>query len=172
MSNGLFQVWNLKFCLFIYGFVSHPRTFGDVTIAEEGLQNLGLYSALRAFEQGGIFITPAVTRDLGFLVLIRRNTPFSHLIFTFCYIPYYILLQYWSSSFPCHETMNTDDMPLIVVTSHNMTSQYKSTPRRTVHCFVTSCWQRQRSSVNSYTPIGLSHKITIKWKNTLSKWLS
>jgi hypothetical protein len=29
---------------------------GDVTIIGEGLQNLGLCSALRAFEQGGIFI--------------------------------------------------------------------------------------------------------------------
>jgi hypothetical protein len=28
------------------------------TIAGEGLQNLGLCSALRAFEQGGIFIVP------------------------------------------------------------------------------------------------------------------
>jgi hypothetical protein len=33
-------------------------TYGDVTIASEGLQNLGLCSALRAFEQGGIFIVP------------------------------------------------------------------------------------------------------------------
>jgi hypothetical protein len=32
--------------------------YGDVTIAGEGLQNLGLCSALRAFEQGGIFIVP------------------------------------------------------------------------------------------------------------------
>jgi hypothetical protein len=32
--------------------------YGDVTIAGEGLQNLGLCSALRAFEQGGIFILP------------------------------------------------------------------------------------------------------------------
>jgi hypothetical protein len=32
--------------------------YGDVTIAGEGLQNLGLYSALRAFEQGGIFFVP------------------------------------------------------------------------------------------------------------------
>jgi hypothetical protein len=31
--------------------------YGDVTIAGEGLQNLGLWSALRAFEQRGIFIT-------------------------------------------------------------------------------------------------------------------
>jgi hypothetical protein len=30
--------------------------YGDVTITGEGLQNLGLCSALRAFEQGGIFI--------------------------------------------------------------------------------------------------------------------
>jgi hypothetical protein len=30
----------------------------DVTIAGEGLQNLGLCSALRAFEQEGIFIVP------------------------------------------------------------------------------------------------------------------
>jgi hypothetical protein len=32
--------------------------YGDVTIAGEGLQNLGQCSALRAFEQGGIFIVP------------------------------------------------------------------------------------------------------------------
>jgi hypothetical protein len=31
---------------------------GDVTIAGEGLQHLGLWSALRAFEQGGILIVP------------------------------------------------------------------------------------------------------------------
>jgi hypothetical protein len=30
--------------------------YGDVTIAGEGLNNLGLCSELRAFEQGGIFI--------------------------------------------------------------------------------------------------------------------
>jgi hypothetical protein len=32
--------------------------YGDVTIANEGLQSLGLCLALRAFEQGGIFIAP------------------------------------------------------------------------------------------------------------------
>jgi hypothetical protein len=31
---------------------------GDVTIAGEGLQNLGLCTALSAFEQEGIFIMP------------------------------------------------------------------------------------------------------------------
>jgi hypothetical protein len=47
--------------LIIYGFTSRSRIFhsyGDVTIAGEGRQNLGLCSALRAFEQGEIFILP------------------------------------------------------------------------------------------------------------------
>jgi hypothetical protein len=47
--------------LIIYGFTSRSRIFhlyGDVTIAGEGLQNLGLCSAHRAFELGGIFIVP------------------------------------------------------------------------------------------------------------------
>ena len=51
---------NIKF-LNIYGFTSRSRilhVYGDVTIAGEGLQNLGLCSALRAFEQGGISIVP------------------------------------------------------------------------------------------------------------------
>jgi hypothetical protein len=45
--------------LIIYCFTSRSRIFllnGDVTITCEGLQNLGLCSALNAFEQGGIFI--------------------------------------------------------------------------------------------------------------------
>jgi hypothetical protein len=32
--------------------------YGDVIIACEGLQTLGLFSELRAFEQGGIFFEP------------------------------------------------------------------------------------------------------------------
>jgi hypothetical protein len=32
--------------------------YGEVTIAGEGLQNLGLCSALLAFERGGVFIVP------------------------------------------------------------------------------------------------------------------
>jgi hypothetical protein len=42
-----------------YGFTYRSRIFhlyGDVTITGEGLQNLGLCLAFRAFEQGGIFI--------------------------------------------------------------------------------------------------------------------
>jgi hypothetical protein len=34
---------------------------------------------------------------------------------------------------------NTDDTSLIIVMSHNITSQYKRTPRRTVNSFVTPC---------------------------------
>ena len=47
--------------LIVYGFTSCSRIFhlyGDVTITGEGLQNLGLCSALRTFEQGGIFLVP------------------------------------------------------------------------------------------------------------------
>jgi hypothetical protein len=33
-------------------------SYGDVTIAFEGLKNLDLYSALKVFEQGRIFIVP------------------------------------------------------------------------------------------------------------------
>jgi hypothetical protein len=43
------------------GFTSCARIFHlyeDVTIAGEALQNLGLCSALMAFEQGGIFFVP------------------------------------------------------------------------------------------------------------------
>jgi hypothetical protein len=44
--------------LVIYCFTSRSRIFtyeyGDVTITGEGLQNLGLCSVLRAFEQGGV----------------------------------------------------------------------------------------------------------------------
>jgi hypothetical protein len=32
--------------------------YGDVTFADEGLQNLGLCSTLRGFEQEGIFVAP------------------------------------------------------------------------------------------------------------------
>jgi hypothetical protein len=47
--------------LIIYSFTSSSRIFhlyGDITTAGEGLQNLGLSSALTAFEQEGIFIVP------------------------------------------------------------------------------------------------------------------
>jgi hypothetical protein len=47
--------------MIIHGFTPCSRifhTYREVTIAGEGLQNIGLCSALRAFEQEGIFIVP------------------------------------------------------------------------------------------------------------------
>jgi hypothetical protein len=51
--------------------------YGDVTIAVEGLQNLGLCLALWAFEQGGIFIVLHLLHllwhgALDFLVSLKR----------------------------------------------------------------------------------------------------
>jgi hypothetical protein len=43
-------------CLFVYLLLYVQHSYGDVTITGEGLQNLGLCSALKAFEQGGIFM--------------------------------------------------------------------------------------------------------------------
>jgi hypothetical protein len=50
-------------CL-VLGIVLHQfsstifHSYGNIAIADEGLQYLGLCSALRAFEQRGIFIVP------------------------------------------------------------------------------------------------------------------
>jgi hypothetical protein len=55
------EFFKSKFKVIIYCFRSRSRIFhlyGDVTIAGEGLQNLGLFSVLRAFRKGGIFIVP------------------------------------------------------------------------------------------------------------------
>jgi hypothetical protein len=55
LTRGIFD------SLIVYGFTSRSRIFhfyGDVTITVEELQNLSLCSALRAFEQGGIFFVP------------------------------------------------------------------------------------------------------------------
>jgi hypothetical protein len=49
------------YLLIIHCFASRWMIFhlyGDVTITGEGLQNQGLCSALRVFEQGGIFTVP------------------------------------------------------------------------------------------------------------------
>jgi hypothetical protein len=58
--------WTINICyynilidwLFIVLRPAQEYLYGDVTITGEGLQNLDLCSALRAFEQGGIFIVP------------------------------------------------------------------------------------------------------------------
>jgi hypothetical protein len=48
--------WLIIYCFTFRSIFFHLH--GDVTIDGEGLQNLGLCSALRAFEQGGIFVVP------------------------------------------------------------------------------------------------------------------
>jgi hypothetical protein len=61
MATTLYGRFESRAYIIIFGFMSRSRIFhlyGDVTIAGEGLQNLGLCSALRAFEQGRIFILP------------------------------------------------------------------------------------------------------------------
>jgi hypothetical protein len=47
--------WNLERYSLFYVPLNNFH-YGDVTITGEGLQNLGLCSAIRALEQGGIFI--------------------------------------------------------------------------------------------------------------------
>jgi hypothetical protein len=70
--------------LIIYGFTSNSRIFhlyGHVTIAGEGLQNLGLCSELKAFEQGGIFIVPHLLwHGSCFSGLIQRTTPINRIL--------------------------------------------------------------------------------------------
>jgi hypothetical protein len=61
VTLSVYNIYNNIDWLIVYNFTSRSRIFhlyGDVTIAGEGLQNLGLSSVLRAFEQGGIFIVP------------------------------------------------------------------------------------------------------------------
>jgi hypothetical protein len=73
-------------CLFVcLRFTSRSKNFhlyGHVTITGGGLQNLDLRSALRAFEQGGIFIVPHLLwyRASVFSCLIRRTVPFSRFL--------------------------------------------------------------------------------------------
>jgi hypothetical protein len=76
---GFSCIMRLVDWLIIYGFTSRSRIFhlyGDVVIAGEGLQNLTLCSALRAFEQGGIFIVPHLLwhRTSVFLVSSEEHT--------------------------------------------------------------------------------------------------
>jgi hypothetical protein len=56
-----FKVFMIDWLIDYLRFTFRSRIFhlyGDVSIASGGLQNLGLSSALRAFEHGGIFIVP------------------------------------------------------------------------------------------------------------------
>jgi hypothetical protein len=58
------KVFNLLIdCLLFYVPLKNiSLKYGDVIIIGEGLQNLGLCSALKAFEQGGIFIVSHLLR--------------------------------------------------------------------------------------------------------------
>jgi hypothetical protein len=71
--------WSVDYLLFyvLLNFFFH--FYGDITITDEGLQDLGLCSAHRAFEQEGIYPTPTVARKLDFSSHIRRTVPFSRL---------------------------------------------------------------------------------------------
>jgi hypothetical protein len=59
--------------------IFHLPVCGDITIAGEGLQNLGLCSALKAFQQGGIFIMPYLLWH-GASVFPVSSEELSHLI--------------------------------------------------------------------------------------------
>ena len=68
--------------LIIHCFTSRSRIFhlhGDVTIAGEGLQNLGLCSALRAFEQGVVFIVLHLLWHGALVFTVSSEGP-SHLV--------------------------------------------------------------------------------------------
>jgi hypothetical protein len=70
--------------LFTYCFTSSSRFFHlyeDVTITVEGLENLGLCSALRAFEQGGVLLCHTwCCTGSRFSAIIWRTIPFSCLL--------------------------------------------------------------------------------------------
>jgi hypothetical protein len=68
---------------FIYAQLKYlSLIYGDVYIAGEGLQNIGLYSAFRAFEHEGIFIVLQLLwhRTSVFLVFDEGPPLWSHLI--------------------------------------------------------------------------------------------
>jgi hypothetical protein len=61
MTNGIISILPLStspIYLRFYVPLKNFHLYGDITITGEGLQKFGLCSALRAFEQGGIFIVP------------------------------------------------------------------------------------------------------------------
>jgi hypothetical protein len=73
-----------RFRLIIDGFMSQSRMFhlyGDVIIADGGLQSLGLCSTLKAFEQGGIFNVPHLLwHGTSVFPVSSKGSPFSRLL--------------------------------------------------------------------------------------------
>jgi hypothetical protein len=81
----IFCIYSLKQhdCLIMYGFTSRSIIFhldGDVTIACEGLQNLGLCSGPLSRERSLSCHTCCDTGPRVFFGLIRRTTPTSRLL--------------------------------------------------------------------------------------------
>jgi hypothetical protein len=56
MTENLTKIRPEDYLLFNLRPARESFTHGDITIAGEGLQNMGLCSVLMAFEQGGVFI--------------------------------------------------------------------------------------------------------------------
>ena len=50
--------WLIVYCMWLYSVQEYFTQNKDITIAGEGLQNLGFFSTLTVYEQGGIFIVP------------------------------------------------------------------------------------------------------------------
>jgi hypothetical protein len=69
------KVFNLLIdCLLFYVPLKNiSLKYGDAIITGEGLQNLGLCSALKAFEQGGIFIVPHLLRHRASIFLVSSE---------------------------------------------------------------------------------------------------
>jgi hypothetical protein len=64
-----------EFFLLIWRHYQYRWRAGDITNTGEGLQNLGLCTALRAFEQGGIFIKPHLLRHGGSVFPVSSEGP-------------------------------------------------------------------------------------------------
>jgi hypothetical protein len=102
----LFLLFYLRFYIPLKKF----HLYGDVTIAGKGLQNLGLCSALRAFEQGEIFIVPHLLwhGTSVFSGLIRRTAPISRLLRH---------TSWWGGSFRTRILTMIDEVEILNTTS-------------------------------------------------------
>jgi hypothetical protein len=95
--------------------------YGDVTIAGEELQNLGLWLVLRAFKQEGMFIKPRLLWHGTSIFPVSPERPSHSVAIT-------TNMGKWRTySNPDPHEVQLDDMSLI------MTLQYISAPRQTVN---------------------------------------
>lgn len=64
----------IVYCMWLYSVQEYFTQYKDITIAGEGQQNLGLFSARTTFEQRGILIVPSVMIPyLGLHGLIQKT---------------------------------------------------------------------------------------------------